>query len=480
MLLKFILLMLVTTTNVIALNTPKESNDTIGGNWKTYVVNPELFSLLLTPLNLTDSHYISELQEACDLQDSLTDEQINIIRYWDIGAILGWNKIARNFAAKYNQPPLFGIKINPIRPYTSPPIASRIYALLSVAQFDALVCAWKIKYMYHRIAPLYLNLEIKQIVPISKEFPTYPSEHAVVARTSSEILKFLFPGDSAQIERLVLEHCQSRIHAGANTRSEILAGDLLGRLVAAQVIAYAKTDGAINARGGDTLFTNPIHWISQLKKPLPPMLPLWGAVRMWNIRSVSVVSAGPPPTIGSAGFKSALDEVYYISLHRTYNQLRIVQFWADGFNTSSPPGHWNEIAEGLIRENNFSEIRAARTFALLNTALMDAGISCWSTKYTYIYPRPSQMDSRILPATGLPNFPSYTSGHAAFSGAAATVLSYIFPASAQALDSMAQEAAMSRLYGGIHYRFDNDSGLVCGRRVGAYAIERGQKDGSLP
>ncbi|MCC7439168.1 MAG: phosphatase PAP2 family protein [Armatimonadetes bacterium] len=80
--------------------------------------------------------------------------------------------------------------------------------------------------------------------------------------------------------------------------------------------------------------------------------------------------------------------------------------------------------------------------------------------------------------TELPNFPSYTSGHATFSGAAASVLSYLFPHDKTTFDSLAKEAANSRLFGGIHYRFDNDSGLACGYRIGNLAVERGKNDGS--
>jgi hypothetical protein len=116
--------------------------------------------------------------------------------------------------------------------------------------------------------------------------------------------------------------------------------------------------------------------------------------------------------------------------------------------------------------------------ALLNMSLMDAAVTCWDTKYHYYNPRPSQMDNRIKTVTGLPNFPSYTSGHSTFSGAAATVLGYIVPAKAQNYTDMAKEASNSRLYGAIHYRSDCEKGLEAGNKVGAYAITRGRTDGA--
>jgi len=132
----------------------------------------------------------------------------------------------------------------------------------------------------------------------------------------------------------------------------------------------------------------------------------------------------------------------------------------------------------MIQERGFSELRTARTLALLNTALMDAGVCCWETKYHYYLPRPSQADPEIKTATGLPNFPAYTSGHSTFSGAAATVLGYVFPEEQENLNAMASEASASRLYGAIHYRFDCEVGLKCGQDIGAYAVKRGQLDGA--
>jgi membrane-associated phospholipid phosphatase len=123
-------------------------------------------------------------------------------------------------------------------------------------------------------------------------------------------------------------------------------------------------------------------------------------------------------------------------------------------------------------------LRTARTYALMNVAVADAGICTWDVKFLYYFPRPSQIDPSIKTATGLPNFPAYTSGHATFSGAAATVLSYIFPEEKANLEAMANEAAESRVYGAIHYRFDSEVGLQCGKNIAAFAVQRGKSDGS--
>jgi hypothetical protein len=114
----------------------------------------------------------------------------------------------------------------------------------------------------------------------------------------------------------------------------------------------------------------------------------------------------------------------------------------------------------------------------MNMATMDAGICCWKAKYTYWYPRPIQADPTISTAFATPNFPSFTSGHSDFSAAAGGVLSYIFPKEKSELQAKVQQASMSRLYAGIHYRFDCDQGVKVGSEVAQHAIQSGKQDGS--
>jgi membrane-associated phospholipid phosphatase len=110
-------------------------------------------------------------------------------------------------------------------------------------------------------------------------------------------------------------------------------------------------------------------------------------------------------------------------------------------------------------------------------AIADAGVACWDAKYYYHYPRPIQTMPGFKTILGTPNFPAYTSGHAAFSGAAAEVLAHFFPSQASQFRTWAEEAAMSRIYGGIHYQFDADAGLDQGRKSAAYSVARAKQDG---
>ena len=107
----------------------------------------------------------------------------------------------------------------------------------------------------------------------------------------------------------------------------------------------------------------------------------------------------------------------------------------------------------------------------MNTAAMDGLIACAEAKFTYWLLRPSQADPAISLAIGLPNFPSYPSNHACFSGSAAYVLGALFPAEAQRLEQMAYDAGISRVYGGIHYRFDSDVGLELARKISRLALD---------
>jgi membrane-associated phospholipid phosphatase len=191
-----------------------------------------------------------------------------------------------------------------------------------------------------------------------------------------------------------------------------------------------------------------------------------------NERAVS------PPLTHSAQMAAETTTVRNAVNNITPDQLATVYKWADGASTPTPPGHWNTIAVPYIEAAQMSEVRTARVFALLDMALHDAAVSCWDTKYFYFNPRPSQLDPTIKTWTGLPNFPSYVSGHSDFSAAGADVLSYLFPSGASYFNAQAQEAAMSRLYGGLHYPSDISVGLAQGQRIGDYTVRFAKTDGA--
>lgn len=479
--------------------TPARSDENAGA-WKTILLTSATEFPVTAPAATTAPAYIADLNEVKGWQKDLTPQESETVKYWSAGAVLRWNEILRELVAKHNIAPYqnpngsypFPSAANPfaypIFPFSNPPYAARAYAYVSAAQYDALVAAFYYKKLYNRQSPYKIDKSIKPLVS-SNDLGSYPSEDATVEGVTVELMKLLFPADLDFIQQKAEEHKRSRLMAGANVRSDLEAGELLGKLVAQKFTIRARGDRAGAAIGTPALWAQlenqsaaagEIPWISQESPKRPPMLPLFGKVKTFLFDSLSLISirAPAPPKTNSAQFNKELEEVLYYSKNYDRERFRIVSFWADGVNTYTPPGHWNAIAAEDFVTKNFSEVRWARNMALLNMSMMDAAISCWDNKYTYFSPRPSQVNPEVKTWTGLPNFPSYTSGHSTFSGAASTVLSYINPEKAQQYNQMASEASLSRLYGAIHYRSDCEQGLICGQKVAAFALIKGKADGS--
>jgi membrane-associated phospholipid phosphatase len=252
-------------------------------------------------------------------------------------------------------------------------------------------------------------------------------------------------------------------------------GDDRGRRIGAALLERAQSDGS------DAGWNGTVPLGTGLWAPTPPAFaptpvePLAGTWRTWNLAWGGQFRPGPPPALGGALWRAELQEVYDVSRSLTAQQAAIALFWADGAGTVTPPGHWNRVALDLIAATGMSDVRAAQVLATLNTAQADAFIACWEAKFTYWSERPVTAIRRTLdPGWSsfivTPPFPSYVSGHSSTSGAASTVLAHFFPRERDALAAMAAEAAVSRLYGGIHFASDNDAGLLLGERVGREAL----------
>ncbi|TAL43591.1 MAG: phosphatase PAP2 family protein [Chitinophagaceae bacterium] len=487
------------TDNIAALN--PVNIDLNAGTWKPILLTGPTEFAVAAPAATTTPDYIAQINEIKTWQARLTSDERKIVKYWGAGAVLRWNEILRELVAKHNLPPYqntdgtypFPSANNPLAypqfPFANPPYAARAYAYFSAAQYDALVATWYYKKLYNRAAPYTVDATVNALIP-KTALPSYPSEDAAVAGTAAEILKLLFPGDQDFIQQKVEEHKRARIIAGANVRSDIEAGEALGKAVAQKFVTRARGDRAGAAIGNqaqwtqmetDAIAKGEIPWYSLEVPRRPPMLPLFGKVKAFLFDSLTAISLrpGPPPSTSSDEMKKETEEVYNYTSNPTRENIRIVHFWSDGVGTYTPPGHWNAIAAEDFITQNFSEVRWARNMALLNMAEMDAAIVCWDTKYYYFNPRPSQMDPAIKSLTGIPNFPSYISGHSTFSGAAATILGHIIPARANAYMAMAEEAARSRLVGGLHYnKSDCGVGLTVGKNVGSYAVQRATTDGA--
>jgi len=472
--------------------------DASAGSWKTYVLTGPTAVTIASPAATTSAVYQTELTSLKAASAGLSDQQRAAVAYWGAGAVYRWNEIARELAAKYNLPPASNAEgkypvpdannplADPAFPFANPPYTARALAYLSVAQYDALVAAWNYKYQFNRPAPGQVDAAVKPALPVSA-LPSYPSEDAVVANASYAVLVAMFPGEVSFLSGKLAEHQWSRLWAGMNVQSDLTAGADLGTQVGARVMARARADG-MGAANNQTLTPGLITaakergqtevWSSQESPARPPMLPNYGAVGLWNFdrATLAKIRPGMAPQPGSDQFNKELDELKAMQKNQTREQARIANYWADGAGSYTPPGHWHRYAANAAHDARFSEVRMARALALVGTTLQDAGICCWETKYYYYTPRPQQFGMKT--SVGLPNFPSYTSGHSTFSGAAAAVLGYLFPDKADTFTAAAKEASESRVYGLIHFRSDCEAGLVCGKTIGSYAIARGKADGS--
>ncbi len=475
------------------------SLDANAGTWKTYVLTNVNDIIVPEPKAVTDPAYLKELDSLKNyIAPRVSPENRDAITYWGAGAVYRWNEIARELAARYNLPPASNAEgkypvpdaANPLKdpkfPFANPPYTSRALAYLSVAQYDALVTAWNYKFKFNRKAPYKADAAIKNLLP-GTDLPSYPSEAAVIAAASYTILIAMFPGEVPYLDSKLAENKNAMVWAAMNTPSDITAGDALGKAVGAKVMAKARTDGMGNANNQAKVPAQIDHaksigivdpWKSQESPARPPMLPTFGEVATWNFSKETMTGMRPPKPwiVGTAEFEKDLNELKNIQKNQSREQARIANFWADGAGSYTPPAHWHRIGAEAGKDAKYSEIRMARTLALLGTAEMDAGIACWETKNYYFTPRPQQFGLKT--SVGLPNFPSYTSGHSTFSSAGATVLSYIFPERKAEFEAMALEASLSRMYGLIHYRVDCEMGLAHGKLIGNYAVKRGQADGS--
>jgi membrane-associated phospholipid phosphatase len=291
---------------------------------------------------------------------------------------------------------------------------------------------------------------------------------AAVDGAASTVLAYFFREDEGRLHGVAAraEHAAARPGNGG--------GFAFGRHIGEELVARAENDGA------DSPFTavvpvGPEFWVPTPPDFLPPLLPGWGSVHPWNIEDPVALRPPPPPRPGQPEFEAEVREVYEVSRTLTAEQRAIALFWADGAGTYTPPGHWSAIALGLVRAHGLNTEQAARVFAVLNTAQADAFICIWDAKYAYWSLRPvtairREIDPSWSPLITTPPFPSYVSGHSGTSGAAATVLSAFFPEEAVQLNAWAREAAVSRLYGGIHFPTDNEAGLALGRSVGEAAL----------
>jgi PAP2 superfamily len=312
----------------------------------------------------------------------------------------------------------------------------------------------------------YLNLAINNAIAQARQRGGAPDGAA--AGAAATLLAFMLPKEEQAIANRLAGETAA---LGAGTRSDFAAGVEIGRAVAHDVIAAARNDRA-GATWSGSAPTGADKWASQLQPPRPPLGPQLGGIRPFFMATGAEFRPAAPPPFDSAAFKAAVAEVRSVSERRTSEQLRIAQYW-ENLTGAFAAGLWNQVARGAISARGLGEPESARILATMHMVGVDAFIACHDAKYTYWVPRPTQVEPGIRLAIGLPNHPSYPSNHACVSGAMGLVLDGFFPEQGGRYFAMGRQAGESRIYAGIHYRFDVDDGYAIARKLSAKALQVG-------
>jgi hypothetical protein len=378
------------------------------------------------------------LPSAAELE-ALRANRALLARWVEPPPSVAWNDVVSGLVIKY--------QMNPLR-------ASRVYAYVHVVIHDALVvCAQR-------------SCE-PAVRPVAM--------HAAAGR----MLEHLYPNESPGRFAALGRSGAAALLANLGGHNQAELAWQTGSDVAESAIRRALNDGWDMPK----LTPKRPAWKPGVWQAAPPMniydpaephAPQW---RTWVLASGAEIEPAPPLTYDSPAFWAEVEEVRAVAAALTPAQKKIAEDWNLEAGSVTPPGVWNLHAKRVALEHKLDAPSAARLFSTANAAMIDAFISCWYTKYKWWTERPITVirrhrDPNFMSHVITPPFPSYTSGHSSVSGAASEVLAAFFPKDAPELRRMAQEASMSRLYGGIHYRSDNEQGLAVGRKVAARALAR--------
>jgi hypothetical protein len=367
---------------------------------------------------------------------------------------------------------------------SAPPLGSRNLAILHTAMYDAV----------NSIEPTHAPYKFKL------EATPGASPEAAAAGAAYAICKSLYRSFNARAHALF-----SQFHARSIHDARYTNGIAVGNRIAELTLRSRENDGA-NTQVPYIPSTEPGQWRRTPPTFRAPLSPHWGRLKPFGIRAVDPFMPPPPPSLESPEYAEAVNELKALggkkSSLRSDEQAEIATFWSDFNYTSTPPGHWQSIAQEIVQERQISLSDSARLFALLSIAQADSAIVCWEAKYRYNFWRPvtaiqradqdnndrTERDTAWIPLLDTPPFPSYVSGHSIFSKASAEILTRFFGKDEMEFDaksdsmpgvvrkfqsfaSCADEIGTSRVYGGIHFGFDNVQGKECGRKIGQYIAE---------
>jgi hypothetical protein len=360
----------------------------------------------------------------------------------------------------------------------SPTVTSRGFAMVDIAIFDAVIATANSPYR-----------------PYLQGVPTSGGDtRAAVAVAAHDVLVALNPAKAADFDAALA--ASLALVSNGSAKSNGMAS---GAAIASAMLAARATDGSAT----NVPYTPsglPGRWAPTPPGFAPAAVPQWGGVDPWILNSGDQFRPAPPPDITSAEYTLAYQQVMDIgsatSTTRTADQTASALFWAGAAGT----GPWIQAAIGRSEAKGLTTIENAQLFALLATTTADAAIAVWDTKYFYDYWRPitairngdidgnpdTVADPNWISLIVAPAFPSYASAHATVAGAAAGTLAALLGDAGNfcltaggnsrcwaSFSDASQDAANSREWGGIHWSFDNETGLVLGADIADFALAGG-------
>lgn len=410
------------------------------------------------------------------------------------------------------QPAIFSVTLVMMHDVVDPPLASRYYSYCILGA-DAIVSRFN-----KDVADPSLYIKSFPVINIKEDKKSYNYQVAALY-CIYETGKALLPsGYRLQEEetKYVEKLRQEKFSEDIIKQSIVVAEE-----VSAQIVAYSRTDNysKLSTLRGYTPKKGDEYWY-----PTPPayfeaVQPHWTTIRPMVMDSATQFI--PPKLIqfskdsASKFYASAIEVYHALNAKDSIERVEIANFWdcnpfnlstaghmAIGFKKMSPGGHWMNIAAIASHKANIGFDRSIQVQTVTAITLMDAFISCWDEKYRSNRIRPETyinryIDVRWTPILQTPPFPEYTSGHSMISSAAAAVLTYLLgdnfsftddsevmfelqPRTFHSFREAAAEAAISRLYGGIHFRDSVENGQVAGKAVGEYVVRKIKKAGIKP
>jgi PAP2 superfamily len=381
----------------------------------------------------------------------------------------------------------------------SPPVASRAFAYLGVTSFEATASG--------DAALISLDGQLNGLKGLPKRERGKTYDEAIVLNAALGAAArdfFANTGPSGQ-NALKTTNLSMRVSVAKGVAADVRArSEAFGLALEKHIFKWSQGDGGAKIVNLGfplkyKLSKEPGHWQPTNQQTLQhvPLLPSWGKNRSFAMPDGATCILPPPPAYSedkASEFYKQAQEVHDVKNGIGEGQRLVARFWSDdpGLSTT-PPGHWIEITLAIAARDKLSIAKTSDALARLGVAVADAFIGCWHEKYKYDYIRPvtfikAHIDPNWETVLITPPFPEYPSGHSSQSGAAATVLSSVlgdnlaFDDASHEKDNLgvrhfnsfwdaAKEAAVSRLYGGIHFRAAIDQGLEQGKCIGAYAVK---------